>query len=91
MWITSRSPRAENSDETDLTFDKAVRIAQAFESARQETIALRGDTRRHESTTDHETAFSMQSSSSGKSKTTQSDVKVCYRCNGKGTFLISVR
>ena len=70
--------------ETDLTLDKAVRIAQAFESARQETIALRGDTRRHGSTTDHETAFSMQSSSSGRSKTTQSDVKVCYRCNGKG-------
>ena len=70
--------------ETDLTLEKAVRIAQAFESARQETIALRGDTRRHGSTTDHETAFSMQSSSSGRSKTTQSDVKVCYRCNGKG-------
>ena len=55
--------------ETDLTLEKAVRIAQAFESARQETIALRGDTRRHGSTTDHETAFSMQSSSSGRSKT----------------------
>ena len=26
----------------------------------------------------------MQSSSSASSKTTQSDVKVCYRCNGKG-------
>ena len=77
--------------ETDLTLDKAVRIAQVFESARQETIALRGDTRRHGSPTDHETAFSMQSSSSGRSKATQSDVKVCYRCNGKGTFLISVR
>ena len=69
---------------TELTLDGAVRIAQAFESARQETIALRGDTRRHGSTTDHETAFSMQSSSSGRSKTTQSDVKVCYRCKGKG-------
>ena len=56
---------------------------QTFESARQETIALQGDTHRHGSITDHETAFSMQSSSSGRSKTTQSDVKVCNRCNGK--------
>ena len=60
--------------EADLTLEKAVRIAQAFESARQVTIALRGDRRRHGSTTDHETAFSMQSSSSGRSKTTQSEM-----------------
>ena len=59
--------------ETDLTLDKAVRIAQAFESARQETTGLRGDTRRHTSR-----------AISGRSKTTQSDVRVCYRCNDKG-------
>ena len=84
MWITNRSRTAEILEETDLALGKAVRIAQDFESARQETIALRGDTRRQGSTTGHETPFSMQSSSSGRSNTTQSDVKVCYRCNGKG-------
>ena len=75
MWITSISPTADNSGGTDLTFDKAVQIEQVFEYARQETIALRGDTRRHGSTTGHKMAFSMQSSSSWRSKTTQSDMK----------------
>ena len=73
--------------ETDLTLEKAVQLAQAHESARQETYALRGDTRRHAPATQPETAFVVKRqphAGSGKAPTTPGAEKECYRCGGKG-------
>ena len=73
--------------ETDLTLEKGVQLAQAHESARQETYALRGDTSRHAPAAQPETAFVVKRqphAGSGKTPATPGAEKECYRCGGKG-------
>ena len=69
--------------EAELSLDRAIQIAQACESARQETQTLRGQT--PQSARHTETAFGVtQSTTGGSSQTAKASDKgkACSRCNG---------
>ena len=65
--------------DSELELDKAISMAQAYESARRETQSLRGETPRSQK----ETMFSLKSSSSQSQRTTATE-KECQRCDGRG-------
>ena len=74
-----RSGATENVAESELGLDKAISMAQAYESARRETQSLRGETPRGQK----ETMFSLKSSSSQSQRTTATE-KECQECDGRG-------
>ena len=70
---------------SELPLTKAVHIAQAAETARDETHALRGNAIRRPPAKQVETAFSVQrDTTDGAYKAMQLDSIECYRCGGRG-------
>ena len=71
--------------ESELTLTKVVHIAQAAETERDETHALRGNTVRRPPAKQVETTFSVQRDTAGGAyKARQLDSRECYRCGGRG-------
>jgi hypothetical protein len=72
--------------ERELTLEKALSLAQAYEAARQEMKMLRGEGGRQTPHQSSETAFTVKASGSRRSfsKGTAAGERVCYRCEGRG-------
>ena len=86
MWmIYHEAVQRKILAESELTLTKAVHIAQAAETARDEAHALHRNTTRRPLAKQVETAFSVRHDTAGGTcKARQLDSRECYRCGGRG-------
>ena len=78
--------------ESELNLTKAVHIAQAAETARDEMHALRGNITRQPSAKQVEMAFSVQRDTAGGAcKPRQLDNRECYRCGKRGHHPLQIQ
>ena len=84
MQIISRGCAEKDPCRIRADLTKAVHIAQAAETVRDETHALRGNTTRQPPAKQVKTAFSIRDTAGGAYKARQLDSRECYRCGGRG-------